>query len=36
MGEWRIKWSSGGGGFKYDIVDIRTLVNDTMYPTAQQ
>jgi hypothetical protein len=27
-----IKENSGGGEFKYDIFDIRTFVNATMYP----
>jgi hypothetical protein len=32
-----IKESSGGGEFKYDIVDIeRTFVNATMYPHPAQ
>jgi hypothetical protein len=32
---WEIKENVGGGGFKYDILDIRIFVNATMYPTLQ-
>jgi hypothetical protein len=32
MGEDRIKENDEGGGFKYDIFDIRTFVNTTMSP----
>jgi hypothetical protein len=31
MGGGEIKENSGGGEFKYDIFDIRTFVNATMY-----
>jgi hypothetical protein len=32
MGVGRIKENDGGGEFNYDIFDVRTFVNATVYP----
>jgi hypothetical protein len=36
MGKGEIKKNGEGGVFKYDIFDIRTLVNAIMYPHPAQ